>query len=106
MKSDSRIRCRIFIYDEYNLLVTPIDGIRDVSGAVHAVLDRGSVVLTGVYHDFTDDAGRLHYGKELDFQASKKFGKHYSVLAKYAYYDADQFGTDTQKIWVQGNISF
>jgi hypothetical protein len=87
-------------------LVTPRDGIRDVSGAVHTVLDRGSVILTGVYHDFTDDTGSLHYGKEWDFQATKKFGKHYSLLAKYAYYDADQFGTDTQKIWVQGNISF
>ncbi|MDP3877544.1 MAG: alginate export family protein [Methylobacter sp.] len=87
-------------------LITPRDGIRDVSGAVHTVLDRGDVVLTGVYHDFTDDSGSLHYGKEWDFQATKKFGKHYSLLAKYAYYDADQFGTDTQKIWVQGNISF
>ncbi|WP_340122945.1 alginate export family protein [Methylobacter svalbardensis] len=87
-------------------LVTPRDGIRDVSGAVHTVLDRGSVILTGVYHDFTDDTGSLHYGKEWDFQATKKFGKHYSLLAKYAYYDADQFGTDTQKIWLQGNISF
>ncbi|MDO9423745.1 MAG: alginate export family protein [Methylobacter sp.] len=87
-------------------LVTPKDGIRDVSGAVIALLDRGSVVLTGVYHDFTDDTAQLHYGKEWDFQATKKFGKHYSLLAKYAYYDADQFGTDTQKIWVQGNISF
>ncbi len=89
-------------------LVTPNDGIRDVFGTVISTMDRGSVVLTGVYHDFTDDTGRLHYGKEYDFSALKKFGKHYSVLAKYAYYDADSFGgtTDTQKIWVQGNISF
>ena len=87
-------------------LITPDDGIRDVFGTVHATLDRGNVVLTGVYHDFTDDTGRFHYGKEWDFQATKKFGKHYSLLAKYAYYDADQFSTDTQKIWIQGNISF
>jgi len=87
-------------------LVTPKDGIRDVFGTAHATLDRGEVVLTGVYHDFTDDTGSIHYGDEWDFQATKKFGKHYSLLAKYAYYNADQFGTDTQKIWVQGNISF
>lgn len=87
-------------------LVTPNDGIRDVFGTVLTTLDRGNVVLTGVYHDFSDDTGQLHYGKEWDVQALKKIGKHYSVLAKYAYYDADQFGTDTQKIWVQGNISF
>ncbi len=87
-------------------LVTPNNGIRDVFGTVSTVLDRGNVVLTGVYHDFTDDAGQLHYGKEWDFTAVKKFGKHYTLLARYAYYDADQFSTDTQKIWVQGNISF
>jgi len=87
-------------------LVTPTNGIRDVSGTVYTTLDRGNVILTGVYHDFTDDTGQIHYGKEWDFSAIKKFGKHYSVLAKYAYYDADQFNTDTQKIWVQANISF
>lgn len=87
-------------------LVTPNDGIRDVFGTLSASLDRGSLVLTGVFHDFTDDTGQIHYGKEWDFLAVKKFGKHYSLLAKYAYYDADRFSTDTQKIWVQGNISF
>lgn len=87
-------------------LVTPSNGIRDVFGTVHTTLDRGNVILTGVYHDFTDDTGSIHYGKEWDFSAIKKFGKHYSLLAKYAYYDADQFSTDTQKIWVQANISF
>ncbi|MDP1773880.1 MAG: alginate export family protein [Methylobacter sp.] len=89
-------------------LTTPANGIRDVFGTAITTLDRGSIVLTGVYHDFSDDTGRFHYGKEYDFSALKKFGKHYSVLAKYAYYDADSFGgtTDTQKIWVQGNISF
>lgn len=87
-------------------LNTPKDGIRDVSGTAIAKLDGGNVILTGVYHDFSDDTGQLHYGKEYDFAAIKKFGKHYSVLAKYAYYDADQFSTDTQKIWIQGNISF
>ena len=87
-------------------LVTPDDGIRDVFGTLSTKLDNDSVTLAGVFHDFTDDTGSIHYGDEWDFLATKKFGKHYSLLAKYAYYNADQFGTDTQKIWVQGNISF
>ncbi len=87
-------------------LVTPNDGIRDVFGTMITTLDRGDVTLMGVYHNFYDDTGNIHYGKEWDFRATKKFGKHYSLLAQYAYYDADQFSTDTQKIWVQGNISF
>ncbi|MFZ2171717.1 MAG: hypothetical protein WAW61_19010 [Methylococcaceae bacterium] len=87
-------------------LVTPKDGIRDVFGTMLYTLDRGDVTLTGVYHNFYDDTGNIHYGKEWDFMATKKFGKHYSLLAKYAYYDADQYSTNTQKIWLQGNINF
>ena len=88
-------------------LVTPNDGIRDVFGTVNAkFMENDSLVLSGIYHDFTDDTGGAHYGKEWDFQAVKKFGKHYSLLAKYANYDADRYATDTQKIWVQGNINF
>ena len=87
-------------------LVTPDNGIRDVFGTVTTSLDRGEVALTGVYHDFFDDTGNIHYGQEWDFLASKKFGKHYTLLARYAYYNADQYSTDTQKIWMQGNISF
>lgn len=87
-------------------LITPPNGIRDVFGTAVGVFDRGDVILTAVYHDYTDDSGSIHYGKEVNAQLLKKFGKHYSLLAKYALYDADQFGTDTQKIWLQGNISF
>jgi hypothetical protein len=87
-------------------LVTPNDGIRDVFGTLSASLDHGSLMLTGVFHDFSDDTGQIHYGKEWDFLAVKKFGKHYALLAKYAYYDADQVATDTQKIWVQMNVNF
>lgn len=87
-------------------LVTPKDGIRDVFGTAIATFDQGNIAVTAVYHDFYDDTSNIHYGNEWDFQATKKFGKHYSLLAKYAYYNADQYGTDTQKIWVQGNISF
>lgn len=88
-------------------LITPNDGIRDVFGTVSAkFMENDSLVLSGIYHDFTDDTGRAHYGKEWDFQTVKKFGKHYSLLAKYANYDADTFSTDTQKIWLQGNVNF
>ena len=90
-------------------LTTPANGIRDVFFTLG-----GTVVdtnLTFVYHNFKDDTGNINYGDEYDFQAVKKFGKHYSLLAKYAYYvganDAPAaYQNDTQKIWLQGNISF
>jgi len=87
-------------------VVTPDNGVRDVFGTVSAKLDNDSIILSGIYHNFYDDTGNIHYGKEWDFSALKKFGKHYSLLAKYAYYDADQYNTDTQKIWLQANVNF
>lgn len=88
-------------------LITPNDGIRDVFGTISAkFMENDSLVLSAIYHDFTDDTGRAHYGKEWNFQAVKKFGKHYSLLAKYANYDADRYATDTQKVWMQGDINF
>ncbi|MDD2725422.1 MAG: alginate export family protein [Methylovulum sp.] len=93
-------------------LVTPNNGIRDVFGTVMVPFQRGDLVFSGIYHEYSDDTGRFDYGDEWNFQAVKKFGKHYSLLAKYAYYqvgdDADPSfkSTDTQKIWLQGNISF
>ena len=85
-------------------LGTPSDGLRDVyaslSGKVHGVK------LMGVYHDFADDTGSMDYGKEWDFLVTKKFGKHYSLLAKYAYYDADGFSVDTQNFWLQAGVHF
>jgi len=95
-------------------LVTPKDGIRDVFGTVTGkFLENDSLVISGTFHAFSDDTGNINYGKEWDFQAEQKFGKHYSILAKYAYFDNAQgktgFGpnaTDTQKIWVQGTITF
>ena len=59
-----------------------------------------------VYHNFTSAVGGKKYGDEFDAVAVKNFGKHYQVLAKYAYYEADGFGKNTQKIWLQGNINF
>ncbi len=82
------------------------NGIRDVFATASYKMMNDSLVVTGVYHDFKDDTGTVQYGKEWDFSVLKKFGKHYSLLAKYANYNADTFATDTQKIWLQGNVSF
>ena len=93
-------------------LVTPKDGLRDVYGTIIGrFMDNDSLEVTGTFHAFSDDTGNINYGREWDFQALQKFGKHYSILAKYAYYDSagarfSSAATDTQKVWVQGNINF
>lgn len=60
----------------------------------------------GVYHDFTDKSGGRDYGEEYDFLVTRMLAKHYSLLTKYAVYNGDQFGMDTQKIWLQAGIHF
>ncbi len=85
-------------------LATPGNGVRDVYGSAMAVIK--GVKFLGVFHDFTDDTGNIEYGNEYDFLIAKKFGKHYSLLAKYAYYDADTNATDRQKFWIQAGIHF
>ena len=88
-------------------LTTPKDGIRDVFATASYKMLNDSMIVTGMYHDFYDDTGKTPYGSEWDFSVLKKFGKHYSLLAKYANFNTNNSAfTDTQKIWLQGNISF
>ncbi|MGR8929542.1 MAG: alginate export family protein [Gammaproteobacteria bacterium] len=93
-------------------LVTPDNGIRDVFATMSYKTMNDSLIITGVFHDFRDDTGGIKYGTEWDFSVLKKFGKHYSLLAKYANFSAEPFAidtlkiTDTQKFWLQANVSF
>ena len=85
-------------------LTTPAAGLRDIYGLITGkILD---IKLMGVYHDFDDDAGSMNYGKEWDLLAVKKFGKHYTLLAKYAYFDGDNGRFDVQNFWLQAGLSF
>ena len=90
-------------------LVTPASGIRDINFTLSGKLVGTKLMF--VYHNFQDDNGNFTFGNEYDFLAKKKFGKHYHVLAKYAYYVGDNnapggFKNDTQKIWVEGGVNF
>ena len=90
-------------------LVTPTTGIRDINFTLSGKLMETKLMF--VYHNFQNDDGDLDYGNEFDFFVKKKFGKHYHVLASYAYYVGDKnapgaFKKDTQKIWVETGISF
>ncbi|GAB4271425.1 MAG: hypothetical protein Kow0065_21020 [Methylomicrobium sp.] len=90
-------------------LTTPGNGIRDVNVTLGSSVFGANLMF--VYHNFTDDSGKINYGDEYNFQITRAFGKHYSMLLKYAYYVADDNApafarNDTQKVWVQTNMSF
>lgn len=90
-------------------VVTPNDGYRDVYASVEKELM--GIKLIGFYRDWSDDSSKKHYGDEWDFMVSKEFFKHYNLMAKYAYFNADNDGSaigkyDTQKIWLGAGIVF
>lgn len=85
-------------------LATPANGLVDTYLSVEGKV--ADVKLQAVYHDFSADVGGASYGTEIDLLAARKFGKNYTVLAKYASYSADTFATDTDKMWLIGQAQF
>ncbi|HAD09739.1 MAG TPA: hypothetical protein DCF62_09675 [Porticoccaceae bacterium] len=85
-------------------LVTPAGGIEDTYLKVATKI--GPVKLIAFYHDFEAETGGMDYGDEIDFIAAYKINANYSVLFKYAAYDADDFATDTDKAWLMVSASF
>lgn len=84
-------------------LNTPANGINDLYASVGGSL--GGVNLTLVYHDLSADEGSMSYGQEFGFSAAKKIGA-FNLLLKYADYQADDFGSDTRKLWLMAEAGF
>ncbi len=83
-------------------LATPATGLRDLMLTLSGKL--GGTKLVAVYHDFSADEGDAQYGSEIDLLAAKKFGKRYLAGLKYSSYSADSYSTDTNKLWVWGQL--
>jgi hypothetical protein len=87
-------------------LTTPGNGLRDTYVKVAATLPEGFSFL-GFYHWF--EAARLgaDYGKELDLQLSRKFGKMVTGTLKYAQFDRDSTAfSDVKKVWIQVDFAY
>jgi len=85
-------------------LTTPPGGLEDFYLEGNIKLLQGNWRL--IYHNFSANTGGADYADELDFVASWKLGKHYSVLVKFALYSADQWSVDNDKFWVQFGADF
>jgi hypothetical protein len=48
----------------------------------------------------------MHYGDEVDLVAAYTFSPRYGALLKYADYHADDFATDTKKLWLMLTATF
>ncbi len=79
-------------------LVTPADGIEDLYFSIATKVRGANISL--IHHRFNPEAGGPDYGSEWDLMIRKPLTGRYSIVVKYAYYDARSFATDTQKLWV------
>jgi len=89
-------------------LTTPNTGLRDYYATVGTTF--GVPFLPGfkadvTYHEFDADFGGIAYGSEWDASLGFKLGP-VALLAKYANYDASGFSVDTEKVWLQAEVSF
>ncbi|WDE11487.1 alginate export family protein [Thalassomonas haliotis] len=85
-------------------LATPGNGIEDIYFTAKTRVS--GIKLSATYHDFSADEGSADWGSEIDLVAAYAVDKNYSVLLKYASYDADDHGSDTDKIWFQVAAKF
>ena len=89
-------------------LTTPARGLRDYYGGVSKTFKVAA--LPGlkfdlIYHQFDSDFGGIDYGSEWDTSLGFKLGV-FNLLAKYANYEASGFAVDTEKFWLQAEVSF
>ena len=85
-------------------LSTPQDGIKDAYMRVSGKW--AGVAMAAIYHDFRAEEGGLDYGSEWDLIATYALNKSLSTSVKYANYQRDQFGVDTEKLWFSLQYSF
>lgn len=93
-------------------LATPALGLQDLYAFAQVTLP-AEIPLRAIFHKFDSDAGSADFGSEIDLIASKKFGKNWTALIKYAYYMGEDAvpgvvpaNTDVQKFWAQVEFNF
>ncbi len=85
-------------------LGTPGQGIEDVY--LTAKTKVSDIKLSATYHDFSSDVDSIDYGSEIDLSAAYTVNKNVSVLVKFSSYNADDYATDTDKLWLQVTANY
>jgi hypothetical protein len=94
-------------------LNTPAAGLQDIYGFAQVTLP-WQMPLRFVYHKFDADSGGADFGQEFDVMVSKKFGKYWTALLKYGFYDGEDAAApaiaaanvDVHKFWAQVEFNF
>ncbi|MGA1236590.1 MAG: alginate export family protein [Limisphaerales bacterium] len=88
-----------------SFLTTPANGLQDLYVRVGTTLPY-SIPLQVQLHKFWSHEDALDYGYEIDAVVSRKFGKYFAGLMKYAYHDADSGIPDIHRFWLQGEFNY
>lgn len=90
-------------------LVTPPEGLRDLSAAVKRDIGKigpfEKIQLKTTAHHFQDAGGDITYGNEIDFELSAGIGDALISL-EHARYNADNFSTNTNSTVVSVSYAF
>lgn len=88
-------------------LATPALGLQDFYGYVQVNLP-WKLPLRFVYHKYESDAGNADYGQEFNAQLTRSFGKNWSALLKYGFYDGEDapYAFEQHKFWAQVEFNF
>jgi len=83
------------------------NGLRDGYAWVGVNLP-GDIPLKVMFHKFDSATGGLDFGTEWDVIASRKLGKRWTVMIKYAHYNGKDapFAFDAQRFWLQTEFNF
>ncbi|HZI32599.1 MAG TPA: hypothetical protein VFF11_09665, partial [Candidatus Binatia bacterium] len=89
-------------------LATPANGLRDIYGYFQLMVPTIEVPIRFVYHKFDADYGSGDYGQEYDVVATRKFGKYWSALLKYACYNGQDAPAayTVNKFWAEVDFTF
>jgi len=83
---------------------TPTNGLQDLFLSVTAGLGKWKIMA--IYHDFSADTGGDNWGTELDATVIYTTPWKQQVALKYAAYEAEDWATDTTKIWIWTSWGF
>jgi hypothetical protein len=88
-------------------LATPARGLRDAYAYVQVDLP-SQIPVRAIYHKYNADSGGADFGQEINVQASRKFGKYWTALLKYGYYDGEDapYAFSIHKFWAQLEFNF
>ncbi len=85
-------------------LATPPAGLEDFYLAISG--DIRKIAWKAIYHDFSAESRSLDYGSELDLRLTFGASWGQSFGAKAAFYQADDFSADTDKLWLWTSYTF